>query len=75
MALQTWHKLWHNNETMVLVVLLDPFRGMEGVEELHSDPTATLPPKVWTRDQIWKMEIQNGVPERFRCGTIQKELN
>jgi len=27
----------------------------EDVEELHEDPTVGPHPKVWTRDQKWKM--------------------
>jgi len=41
------------------------------VEELHGDPTVGPCPKVWTRQSSAK----NGVPERLRCGAIQKEAS
>jgi len=43
----------HNKDALV-AVLPDPFRGMEGVEELHGDVTVGPRPKVWTRGQKWK---------------------
>jgi len=39
---------------VVVVVLHDSFRGIEGIEELYGDTTAGPRPKVWTRGQKWK---------------------
>jgi len=56
-----------------MVVLPDLFRGMGGVEEVHSDPTVGPRPKVWTKVKNGS-SAEDGAPERLRCGTIQKEV-
>jgi len=46
-----------------------------GMEEFCGVPTISLRPKVWTRGQNGRSSGKDGAPERFRGGTIQKEVS
>jgi len=51
-----------------------PLLRDECMEELHGNRTVRPHPKVWTRVQKWESSVNDGVPERFRYGSVQKKM-
>jgi len=50
--------------------------GDRGTENFRVSPIVEPRSKVWTSDQRWKKySAKDSLPERFRCGTIQKEVS
>jgi len=58
----------------IVVVLPDPFGGMGERKNSEESQTVGPRPKVWTRGRNGTSSVKDGAPERFRCGTIQKEV-
>jgi len=52
-----------------------PLARDEGAEEDRSDPIVGTRPKVWTTVKNGRSSAKDGVPERLRCETIQKEVS
>jgi len=59
---------------VVVLVLPDPFRGMEAWRNSTEAQQWSHAPRYGPEVKSGRSSAKNGVPERLGCGTIKKEI-